>query len=82
MLQIDPEIVEKFDVFVVFDAISVEFPRFLVKGSNTFNNERTSYALHILKRTFQRFASKTFQNAPNSSKKINIFVSIQPMSNF
>ena len=47
MLQIDPEIVEKFEVFVVFDAISVEYPRFFVKDSNTINNERTSYALHF-----------------------------------
>ena len=62
MLQIDPEIVEKFEVFVVFDAFSVEFPRFFVKGSNTINNERTSFALHLLKRTFQRFTSKTLQN--------------------
>ena len=28
MLQIDPEIVETFEVFVVFDTISVEFPIF------------------------------------------------------
>ena len=53
MLQIDPEIAEKFEVFVVFDAISVEFPRFFVKGPSTINNEKTSYALHFLKRTFQ-----------------------------
>ena len=60
MLQTDLEIVEK--VFVVFDAIFVEFPRFFVKGSKTINNERMSYALHFLKRTFQCFASKTHQN--------------------
>ena len=54
--------VEKFENFVVFDAISVEFPRFFVKGSNTIKNERTSFALHFLKRTFQRFVSKTHQN--------------------
>ena len=47
MLQIDPEIVEKFEGFVVFDAISVEFPKLFVKGSKTFKNERTSYALHF-----------------------------------
>ena len=70
MLQIDPEIVEKFEVFVVFDAISDEFPRFFVKGSNTINNERTSYALHFLKRMAQRFASKTLQNDSKYIKKI------------
>ena len=42
MIQIDPEIVEKFVVFVVFDAISVQFPRFFVEGSNTISNERTA----------------------------------------
>ena len=47
MLQMNPEIVEKFEVFVGFDAIPVEFIRFFVKGSNTTNNERTSYALHF-----------------------------------
>ena len=62
MLQIDLENVEKFEVFVVFDGIPVEFPRFFVKGSDTINNERTSYSLHFLKRTFQRFASKTLLN--------------------
>ena len=62
MLQIDPEIVKNFEVVVIFDAISVEFPRFSVKGFNTINNEKTSYALRFLKGTFQRFASKTLQN--------------------
>ena len=57
-----PEIVEKFEVFVVLDAISVELPRFFGKVYDPSNNERMSYALHFLKRTFQRFASKTLQN--------------------
>ena len=78
MLQIDTEMV----VFVVFDAISVEFPKFFVKGSNTINNERTSYAFHVLKKTFQRFASKTLQNDSKYLKKVNIFVYIQLMSTF
>ena len=66
MLQIDPEI-------VVFDAISFEFPRFFVKGSKTINNGRMSYALHFLKRTFQRFASKTLQNDSKYFKKNQYF---------
>ena len=53
---------EKFDDFVVFDPISVIFPRDFVISSNTINNERTCYAAHILRRTLQRFASKTLQN--------------------
>ena len=59
MPQIDPEIVEKFHVFVVFDAISVQFPRDFVICSNTINNEKLSYAAHFLERTLQRFVSTT-----------------------
>ena len=59
MLKIDLEKVEKFEDFVVFDAISVQFPRVFVFSSITLNNERTSYAIHFLKRTLPRFASKT-----------------------
>ena len=59
MLKIDLETAEKFEVFVVFHAISVQFPRVFVNSSITLNNERTSYAKHFLKRTLQRFASKT-----------------------
>ena len=59
MLKIDLEIAEKFEVFVVFDAISVQFPRVFVNSSIMLNNERTSYAIHFLKRTLQCFASKT-----------------------
>ena len=59
VLEIDLEVVEKFDDFVVFDAISVQFPKVSVISSIPLNNERTSYAIHFLKRTLQRFASKT-----------------------
>ena len=59
MLEIDLEVVEKFDDFVVFDAISAQFPKVFVISSITLNNERTSYAIHFLKRTLQRFASNT-----------------------
>ena len=59
VLEIDLEVVEKFDDFVVFDAVSVQFPKVFVINSITLNNERTSYAIHFLKRTLQRFASKT-----------------------
>ena len=59
VLEIDLEVVEKFDDFVVFDAIAVQFPKVFVIKSITLNNERTSYAIHFLKRTLPRFASKT-----------------------
>ena len=59
VLEIDLEVVDKFDDFVVFDAISLQFPKVFVISSITLNNERTSYAIHFLKRTLQRFASKT-----------------------
>ena len=45
MLKIDLELVEKFKDFVVFDAISVQFPWNFVISSITLNNERTSYAI-------------------------------------
>ena len=41
MPSFDPEIIEKIDVFVVFDAISVQFPRDFVSSSNIINNEKT-----------------------------------------
>ena len=47
MPQFDPEIVEKVEFFVLFDAISVQFPRTSVKSSNTMKNERTSFALEF-----------------------------------
>ena len=49
VLEIDLEVVEKFDDFVVFEAISVQFPKVLVINSITLNNERTSFAIHFLK---------------------------------
>ena len=48
--------------FCVFGAISVQFQKDFVNGSNTIKSEKTSNAVHFLKRTLQRFASKTFQN--------------------
>ena len=77
MLKIDLEIAEKIEVFVVFDAISVPFPRVFVNSSITLNNETTSYAIHFLKRTLQRFASKT-----PTFFAFNIIVFKQPMSTF
>ena len=59
MLKIDLEIAEKLEIFVVFDAISVQFLRVFVNSSITLNYEKTSYAIHFLKRTLHRFASKT-----------------------
>ena len=63
MPQVDPEIVEKvFKVFVLFDAISVKFPRVFVICSKTIKNERMSFVLRVLRRTLHRLASKTLQN--------------------
>ena len=59
VLEIDLEVVEKVDDFVVFDAIFVHVPKVFVINSITLNNERTSYAIHFLKKTLQSFASKT-----------------------
>ena len=77
VLEVDIEVVEKFDDFVVFDAISVQFPEVFVISSITTNNERTSYAIYFLKRTLQRFASKT-----PTFFAFNIIVFKQPMSTF
>ena len=77
MAKIDIEIAEKFEVFVVFDAISVQFPRVFVDSSITLNNERTSYSIHIFMRTLQRFASKT-----PTFFAFNIIVFKHPMSTF
>ena len=58
VLEIDLEVVEKFDDFVVFDAISVQFPRVFVISSITLNNERTSYAIHFFEENFAAFCFK------------------------
>ena len=50
----------KFEAFVDFDATSLQFPRDFLISSNTYKNERTIYALQLLKKTLQRFASKKF----------------------
>ena len=57
----ETENIEKFETFR-FDTISAVFPVNFVKSSKTIKNETTSYAVHFLKRSLQRFASKTFQN--------------------
>ena len=77
MLEIDPEMV----VFVVFDAISVEYPRFFVKGSNTTTKERDMHYIFRRER-FSVLLQKHFRMTPNSSKKFNILVFIQPLSTF
>ena len=41
---------------------------------NQFNNETTSYALQFLKRTLQRFASKTLRN---DSKAVENFQTLR-----
>ena len=84
LLQIDPEGVERFGVFVVFEAISVQFPQDYVISSNTIINERTTSAKYFLKRLLQRLAKilqndskyvlqKHFIMTPNESKKFKIF---------
>ena len=60
-----------------FDEISVQFPKVFVFSYITLNNERTSYAIHFLKRTLQRFASKT-----PTFFAFNFIVFKQPMSTF
>ena len=77
VLEIDLEVVEKFDDFVVFDAISVQYPKVFVISSITLNNKKTSFAIHFLKRTLQRFASKT-----PTFFAFNIIVFKQPLSTF
>ena len=48
MHQIDPEIVKKFDVFVVFEAISKQVPRdFVISSNKTSINERARYAVYF-----------------------------------
>ena len=70
--RIDPEIVKNFEDFVVFNAISVVSERFRPKFQhNQLNNERMSYAFHFLKRSLQRFASKTLQNDSKAVEKFH-----------
>ena len=47
VLKIDLDVVEKFDDFVVFDAISVQFPKIFVISALTLNNERTRAMQYI-----------------------------------
>ena len=44
--QIDPEYVEHFEVFVVFDTIFVQFLRDSVLSSNTINSTTKKRAMH------------------------------------
>ena len=63
--------------FVVFDALSVEFPWVFVIRSNTIINERTSEALHFLRERSSVLLQKHFRMTPNEAKKFNIVVFIQ-----
>ena len=47
MPQIKPETVKIFDIIVVFDTISIQFPRDFVISSNTINNGRTNYTAYF-----------------------------------
>ena len=50
-------------VFVVFDAISIQFSKDFVIISNKINNKKKrDMHLGLLKRKLQRFAAKTLQN--------------------
>ena len=46
MPRIEPETSKKFEVFVVFDAISVHFLNDFVLGSNTINSTTKERILH------------------------------------
>ena len=63
--QIDPKIVVRVEVSVLCDALSAQYPRAFGISSKAIKNDRTSFALHFLRRTLQRFASKTLQNDSN-----------------
>ena len=56
--------------FVVFDAISVYFPRDFVLSFKNQLNERSSYALHFLKRTLRCFLAKTLEHDSKVIKKL------------
>ena len=68
MPQIDPELSKKLNFF---DAFSVQFSKNFALRSSTINSTtKTSFALHFLKKTLQRFASKTLQNDSKGVEKI------------
>ena len=48
MPHIDPEYVEQFEVFVVFDAISVQLSRDFVPSSNTINSTTKEQGMHYI----------------------------------
>ena len=58
MPQVDNKNVEKIEVFVVFDAISVQFPREFIICFNAINNKRTRLA-SIFEEKVAAFCSKT-----------------------
>ena len=69
MLQIDPEIVEKFEFFVVLMQFLLNFQDFPSKvPTQSTTKERAMHG--FFERTLQRFASKTLQNDSKYLKKI------------
>ena len=66
---------DKFEVFVVFDSLSVQFTRDFVLRSNTINSKTKKRDMHsFFEEAFQRFASKTLQN---DSKGVENFQHLQ-----
>ena len=58
MPRIDPENVKQFEVSVVFDAISVQFPRVFQIRSNTNNNKKKNYVQDF----FEESVAAQFKN--------------------
>ena len=60
-------------VFVVLEALSVQFLRYFYRCCTTIKYGRTRHAVHFLKRTFQRFTSKTLQKLEKISTYSRFF---------
>ena len=67
MAETDPELSKKIRRF---DAFPVNFPREFFPTNST-QQQKKIYALHFLKRTLQRFASKTIQNHSKGVENIH-----------
>ena len=67
---------QKTEVFVVFDAISVQFPRDFVPIQSTQQQKKTSYALQFLKRKSKRFAKNILQKDSEAVENIFVFVQL------
>ena len=70
--QIDTEIVENLEVFIVFDAISVQFPKEFVIRSNTINNEKPSFAMVFSEENVAAFCFKNTSKVSTSLFMCNL----------